>query len=439
VPIPFLAAAGVSLLGSGINALSNANTASRNERAQRNRQRQIDAGAAENANVINSGLGQSAGLLQQLANSGYNTQRASVNGFQFDPVTAQTANVGVGTAFQSNPNGIGADNVDIGQLFSGADAQGFNVGQDALMQFLRADPSSRMEGTNGVLQEIAATGLPSDLSSVFAAANQVNSVNNADLLSQVTGRAGSVGQRFGSASQRIAGDTARRLANEQALQNSQLALQAAEAASGRRLSAASQLGSFGLQGQQLQLQGANQLMAGSQARTQLGLQAALANQQNQQFGANLGQQNAQFNAAAGNQMQSQNLQMALQASLANAAAGNRANEFNAQTGFAVNQGNNAQLLQALFGNNQQTLAERAQQMGGIQAGAQAQQQQAALLNQLLGIRSGVQTPQLAQTQPGNVFGDLASLMAGYNRFGGGNSVPSMPNVFIPQVDIGPVR
>ncbi len=423
--IPFVAMAGAQLIGSGINALAGANAAKRNERAQRERQQMIDRGAAQNAQMINGGIGANAGFLRQIAEMQYNTQRANPTGYQFDPITGQQISAGQGMAFQSNPMGMGSDDIDIGQLFSNSDGKGFNVGQDALMQFLRADPQGKMEGTNGILQEIAATGLPSDLSSVFMAANEVNSANNADILGQVAGGARSVGQRFGSASQRIVGETGRRLAQEQSLQNSQLAFSAAEAASGRRLSAAGQLSGM-------------QLQAGSQRASQV-LQAALANQQNQQFRANLGQQNSQFNAGAANQMQSQNLQMALQASLANQAAGNRANEFNAQTGFAVNQGNNAQLLQALGLNNQQALAERGQTLSAYQASGQAQQQQAALLNQLLAIRSGTQTPQSVSSNPGNGFMDLASLMAGYNRYGSGMT-PSVVDPYPTQMTpIGGIR
>ncbi len=378
--IPFVAAAGASLIGSGISALFGANTASKNRKAIEARQRQIDAGAQAQAQSVNQQFAGLSQLLQSLGSQPVESEKATATNFSFDPITGMPAN---------------ASMVDTDALFNGAGSKGFNVGQDALMQFLRADPAGKMGGANGVLQEIAATGLPSNLSSIFAEASNVNRDNNAELLSSITGQSRSVGQRFGSGTQRIEGDIVRRLANEQSLQNSQLALQAAEAAAGRRLGAASTLGNF-------QLQGAGQLLNAGQAQTSQLLQALLSN-------ADSANRTGMFNAQQGQ----------------NAA------QFNVTAGMQANQQNNAQQMQAVFGNNQQATAARSLQQSALgQAGGIAGQQQ-SLLNQLLGIRAGTQTAQQpigssTGSMLGNSLSDLASIFSLYNRYGGGESVVDAP-------------
>ncbi len=388
MPAPLVAAAGISLLGSGINALFGANTASKNLKAQREQQQYVRGQAAKNAQQINqqfSGLSQ---LLQSLSGAPVEQQQANPERIQFDPITGMS---------------IGASGVDTDALFSGAGSKGFNVGQDALMQFLRADPTGKMQGANGVLQEIAQTGLPSNLTPIFEQAANVNRDNNAELLASLTGQSRSLGQRFGSATQRIEADTARRLANEQSLQNSQLALQAGEAAAGRRLNAASTLGGF-------QLQGAGQLLNAGQAQTQTLLQALLANAGNQQQ-ADTFNANTAFNTA----------------------------QFNANSGMQATQNNNAQMLQAIFGNNQSNIAARGLQQQGLSQAAGIAGQQGSLLNQLLALQAGQPAPQGSPAGGmaiGSAFNDLASILTAYNQYGSGNRIPSVPNVYIPPVDIG---
>jgi hypothetical protein len=431
--LPFIIPAAASLIGSGISALSGSRTAANNLRAQQQRQASIDAGAATNASQINSQYGGISDLLKSLLATPYNSQQASTN-FGFNPLTSQQVSAGgYDPSTMALPNKVAASSINTSAITGN---QGYNVGQDALMQFLRADPSGKMQGTNGVLQEIAATGLPSDLSSIFASAHNVNASNNADLLASVTGTSKSVGQRFGSASQRIAGDTARRLADEQSLQNSQLALQAGDAAANRRLSAASTLGQF-------QLSGANSLLSSGQAQSAQILQALLANQSTdlsaQNINANLASNAGQFNANAANQASQFGIQSQLQAALANQQANNQVGQFNVNAGFQAGQLGNAAIGQ----NNAQTLAQRAMQLQGVQVGGQLAGQQSSLLNQLLAIRAGQPTPQQQPgTSTGNAIGstfqDLASILQLYNRYGQQPQAPSassVGNVFIPQVNI----
>lgn len=411
-----------------------------NFRAQQERQRQIDAGAQQNATQINSQLGGLAGILSAFAQTPLNSERATATAFQFDPITGQQVTAptfGAAQAGLASP--ISADMINTEDVFSGGGSRGFNVGQDALMQFLRADPEGRMTGANGTLQEIAQTGLPSNLSSMFADATAVNQANNADILASITGQSRSVGQRFGSATRRIEGETARRLANEQALQNSQFALQAGEAAANRRLSAASQLGSF-------QLQGAGQLLNAGQNERALLASLLQGNQQANlaanQFNAGQANANAQFNASSQNQVSAQNAANLLQSLLSNQQANNQLAQFNVTAGMQANQQNNAAAMQAIFGNNQQMLNERqlAQSAAG-QAGS-ISGQQGALLNQLLGIRAGAPVPQMqgnTATAIGSGMQDLATLFAAYNRFGG-NRAPGMPATqYIAPIDLGPMN
>ena len=498
MPLPFLAMAGASLIGSGIQAFGAARTNRQNLRAQQQRQQQLDQAAGQNASQISNLFGNLQGQLgalqpiqgQQASVTSFNPQAYQPgssympDAFSFNPLqAAQVQSQGFNPTFASMPGQIAGQSVDASGLMNAGGGQAFNAGQDGLMQFLRADPAGKMQGTNGVLQEIAATGLPSDISSLFTQASAVNRDNNADLLAQATGTGGGLGQRFGSATQRVAGDTARRLANEQSLQNSQLALQVAEAAAGRRLGAASQLGQFQLQGNSQLLQAGQQdaqrALQAALANQQVGTQVALANQQNAfntgTFNANMGAQNSQFNAGASNQASSQNAAQVLQALLANQQSANSMGQFNVGTAMQsqfqnnaqamqasqfnnnqamqaffqnnaqamqANQNNNAQAMQAIFGNNAQQLNERQALLQQLGMGGQFAGQQGQLMNQNMGMRFSQPVPQAgpgAMQALGSGFSDLASLMALFNRYGGGgNAVPSMPNVFIPPVNIGAV-
>lgn len=479
MPLPLLAAAlpfAMSAIGSGVSAFTQSRAAKNNLRAQQQRQNQIDAGAAQNAQQMN-GMGDIASLLASMSGADFNSKQAAPTGFSFDPMTGQqisapqfnatTAGFSGTSGVNANTAGpVGADMVDLDGLFSGAGSQAYNTGQDSLMQFLRADPASKMAGSNNVLQEIAATGLPSNMTDMFSAAANVNRDNNAELLASITGQSRSVGERFGSATRRLEGDTVRRLANEQSLQNSQFAMQAGESAANRRLGAATQLGQFQLQGAGQQLGASQSLMGAGQAERQLTLQALLANQsaglqagqfnaaqsnqmgqfnagqtnQISQFNAGQFNQNSQFNAAAQNQAGSQNAANLLQSLMANQQSGNRANEFNANLGLQANQINNSQAMQAIFGNNQQAMSERGMRQTGMAQAGGLMGQQSGLLNQLLGIRAGVQTPQMSPQGAGAMgggFQDFASLLAAYQRMQSG-SVPSVPNVYIPPINIGSV-
>ena len=423
MPIPFIAMAGASLLGSGIQAFGAARTNRQNLRAQQQRQQQLDQAAGQNASQISTLFGNLQGQLGAL--QPIQGQQADPNAFSFNPLQgAQITSQGFNPSFAALPGQVAGSSVDLNGIM-GAGSQAFNAGQDGLMQFLRSDPAGKMQGTNAVLQEIAATGLPSDISSLFTQASAVNRDNNADLLAQATGTGGGLGQRFGSATQRVAGDTARRLANEQSLQNSQLALQVAEAAAGRRLGAASQLGQF-------QLQGNSQLLGAGQGQQQLALQAALANQQNAfntgTFNANLGAQNAQFNAGAANQAGATNAAQALQALMANQQSTNQANQFNVNAGMNANQ----LAMQAIFGNNAQQLNERQAMLQQIGMGGQFAGQQGQLMNQNMGLRFSQPVPQAAQQNGfsalGGGFSDIASLMALYNRYNQGSAGANLNSI-----------
>ena len=194
--------------------------------------------------------------------------------------------------------------------------EGFNVGQDALMQLLRADPSRQLNSTaTGFLErQVATGGLPFDTSELFSRLGEVDSATINREAGAVRGSAGSLGQRFGSA----IGDRETRLRTDAlrdiGARNAGIQAQAYEAGQGRAMSAAG-----GLNQNIMQL---------------LGLRTGAAQ------------------ALAGNEL---NLSELLQrGDLANQTATNRAGEFNAGMrlqGFDANQRAQgqriAQLLSAL--------------------------------------------------------------------------------------------
>lgn len=113
--------------------------------------------------------------------------------------------------------------------------QGFNTGQDALMQMLRADPLTK---TDAVLGGIMETGDPFDTSNVFKTLAVVDNHNREAGLADLRAGAGGLGQRFGSAMMRGEEKLVGEMDENTAARNAQIAMQAYEAAQARRLQAA---------------------------------------------------------------------------------------------------------------------------------------------------------------------------------------------------------
>jgi hypothetical protein len=162
---------------------------------------------------------------------------------------------------------------------------GFNLGQDALMQMLRATPESN---ANKSLEAIlAGGGMPFDTSELFGALETTDRRNTNQQVAGLRAGASGLGQRFGSATQGAEVALRQGIAADTGTRNAGIQQGSHEAAQNRLLQAIAQLGAR------------DQLQAGlAQSVQQGGLSAADfllgANAQNNQFGlagASLNQQN----------------------------------------------------------------------------------------------------------------------------------------------------
>jgi len=259
-----------------------------------------------------------------------------------------------------------AAQVDLAGLLQGLPQ--FNVGQDSLLQAMRADPTVQMDSATAArLGGIAASGQPFDTTAQFAALQAQDRDRAREVSRQVRGSAGSVGERLGSARFRAESDAQSQLANDAAARNAQIAQAAYEAAQGRRMTA-------------------EQLL-----------------QQGQQFAVGATQANrAQALQAAGlfNQFQQGTLAQQLQAALANATSTNQTNQFNVGSGFNAAQFNAGQ-------RQQQALM----QLQGIQQLQNLVNQRRQYNAGIYGVMAG--QPLAAQSQAGpwgGAISDFGSLL-----------------------------
>jgi hypothetical protein len=370
---------------------------------------------------------------------------------------------------QVSPSSVGSTGVQAGQvqaplidLSNVTGSQGFNAGQDSLLQMLRRNiaPTQDQSLTTG-LQNAGANFNNTDLFSALAPLDQ-RMIDQQ--VAQLQGSVGSLGQRFGTATADREALMRGTFAQNVTARNAQLQSSSFEAAQNRMLQGLgiqaqreSSLNQLGLQGaaqqgtlaQALQSGGLQQAGilaqllqanqgaglqaslanqgAGLQAQTttaQQALQAALANQstglQGQQFNAQsllqalmanqqYGQQAALANQGAGMQAQQFNLSNALQAMLANQQSQNAAGQFgaaaqNAAGQFGATAANQAGQFNAGMASNTgqfnagQQQAYNQFQTGVIGQAAQYQQQQQALNAQLLSIMAGIPMGGVPQVQ-----------------------------------------
>lgn len=251
-------------------------------------------------------------------------------GSQFTPARGATA------AVAPAPGDVQAPSVDLGTIFNAGD---FNQGQDALLQFLRSDPTRQLLGgidLTGQLGGILANGGQQSTDAALSALDRLQQQDTQKQLALLQGSSGSLGQRFGTATQQRAADLLSQLSTQYGAQRAQLALGAAENAQNRRLQAGQTLaGLAGQQGSQA-LQAAQLLQFAPQLAAQVGLanqdaalRAALANQQaglsTSQFNAGQANQIGQFNAEQANNFFLQQLAQRLQgAQIAGALGGQQA-------------------------------------------------------------------------------------------------------------------
>lgn len=247
---------------------------------------------------------------------------------------------------------------------NGSMGEAFNVGQDGLAQAIRSDPMTRRGTADATFEQMAANGMRFDTSELFGALGAQDARRREEALGEFRGSAGSLGQRFGTASRAQEGDLMAQLIENESARNAQIGMSAWEAAQGRRMQAAQQLG--GLEGQRAQERLG--LLGLAQQGGQLGLQAGMAE-----------------------------ADLMSRFALANQNAANQAGMFNAQGAFGAQQQNIS---------NQFARQQMLMQMLGM--GNQMQMGQQGLNAQLLGIMAGVPTPG-ANPAAGSTWGAVGDL------------------------------
>lgn len=333
------------------------------------------------------------------------------------------------------------------QLTAPTGTQGFNAGQDGLMQLMNKqlqpsqDPSLSLN-----LQSLNNTGDPFNNSDLFKALQPLDQQGIDRQVSDLHGSAGSLGQRFGTAMNRNEGTLRTDIQNNLNARNAQIQQQSYEQAQARRMQSLGMTAGIDQSNNQFALANAGLNLNAAQGLAQTGLQGGALDLQAGQS----------------------NLQAMLQAALANQSTNLNAQQFNAQQGFNVGQANQQANLQAGMA-NQNTLAQYGinnmnalNQAGQFNAGQRTQADQFAAsqgqaYNQLilqalgnagnlqqgqnsynaglLGILNGVGVPQAQPSAIPGAISDASSsammlpfLLQMMGRQGGGGS-PYTPSQF----------
>jgi hypothetical protein len=161
---------------------------------------------------------------------------------------------------QDAPTQLGADQ---GNINTGGIMGNFNVGQDALMQFLRSNPQNQ--------QEFAS-------SQAFDMLQGLDQRNQNQAVNALNANFGSLGSRFGSGAARQTSDLLANMGAQTGARNAGILQSSFENAANRRL-----------QGMGLELQGAQGLAQQGGQMAQLAAQLGMANQSNQQFNTTFNQ------------------------------------------------------------------------------------------------------------------------------------------------------
>jgi hypothetical protein len=191
---------------------------------------------------------------------------------------------------RQGPAAIGANSgaIDIGSVTGN-----MNPGNDALMQFLRSDPSKQMQF---------------DASPAFDLLHSQDMRSQNDAVAGLNANFRGLGQRFGTGAMRQTSDLLANLGAQRDTRNAGILQSSFENAQGRRM-----------QGLGLQLQGATALGQQGNQMAQIAAQLGMANQGNQQWNQQFNQNNASnfFNQ----QMQGMGMASGIQ---------NQQNDFNAR-------------------------------------------------------------------------------------------------------------
>lgn len=293
---------------------------------------------------------------------------------------------------QVNPGMVNAPQINLGALGS----QGFNTGQDALMQMINRGIPAQQDPTVALgLQQAGQQFSNSDLFSALAPLDQRLIDQQA---AQLQGSAGSLGARFGTAMMEKESQLRGNFAQNIAVRNAGLQQQSFENAAQRGLQATgigAQREQFfaGLPLQQAQLQQQAALGLQSGALQQSGLMAQLL-QANQGAGLQAGLANQQAGIQAGGM----NQDAIIRAVLANQGVGMQAGLANQQNAYGTQSANVANQLQASLANQGAGLQAGGQNLGAIMQALLANQQtntQAGLANQSTGLAANQATAQQA--------------------------------------------
>lgn len=294
---------------------------------------------------------------------------------QVNPILAQASIQNLPGQVQSSQ--INSPMIDLGSFSGGT--PGFNQGQDALLQMMRAGPQFGMD--RGVQQAqnnvLGGAGNPFDTTNLFSALDQKNQLDLNKQVADLQGSFGSFGQRLGTGAMNAESSLRSNTLINQNAQRQQLAMQSYTDAQNRQLQAMgigagreqamnqNILGGYTAQGNLAQAAGGQgldqlRLLAGlAQGNQQTGMQGQLANQSS-------GLQAQLANQAAGIQVGGQNQSSQNQISLANLSAMMQAQQANQQAGLSGGQSNLAAFMQAQSGN--QNAALQAQLANQAQAG-----------------------------------------------------------------------
>lgn len=368
-------------------------------------------------------------------------QPQNVQGYTYDPTSYTGSTIGLPQNINAQQLAPGQANLNMipqlsaQMLTPGAiGSQGFNSGQDALMQMLNRSPGPSVnDPTLGL--ELQQAGQSFNNSDLFGALAPLDQRLIDTQVAGLQGSLGSLGQRFGTTTldkeRQLRSDFAQNIA----ARNAQLQSTSFENAAQRQLQALGQRGTreqfmatLPLQQQAQQLNTAQALQQGGlqqsgllsqlfQANQGAGLQAGQANQGAtlQALLANLQaqQQTGLANQSTDLASQQANAGNWLQAMLANQGSLNQAGQFNAGAANQAGQFNAAQLGQASQFNaaQGQQYNQFISQILGQAAGLQQNQQ--GQNAQLLAIMAGLQGVPGVQQQPSQIpgaIGDIGQLL-----------------------------
>ena len=302
---------------------------------------------------------------------------------------------------------------------------GFNSGQDALLQMMRATPGSINDPTAALtLQQQASNPSMFQGSDAANALTQAANFNLGNQVDALHASAGNLGARFGTGMQNAEAQLRGSVTSNLNATLAPLYQQSFENAQNRGLTAAQSLQGFNqnLFGQQLgaaqsaagnTITGAGQQLQASSLNSANALQAALANQST---GLNAGQFNAQLAQALGLSNQG----VLAQYGIGNANIANQAGQFNATNLNQMGQFNAQQ------GNLYNQLI-----LGGLGQASGLQSQSLSQNMGLLSLLAGLQMPQQQASPMPAAIGQLGSTIAMlpfinqlYSGGGGGGGLPT---------------